>query len=257
MPYNGRQVEIDFDFVDHKLVIETSDGRERAFDLTTSLTVANFYDALFENLKALDINVKIWGMPVEVPNPVSFTKDSRSAYDKDYVQRFWRVVASSADVMQEFRCGFVGKNSPVHFFWGSFDLAVTRFSGRRAALSPDADPITKEAYSHEVSSVGWWPGGTGYTGVTVEDAAYYAYMAPTPEGYKDAKVMPEEAIWQSQLGEFLLMYDDVRRAPEPARMLLSFLQSTYEAGARLAKWDRAELERDYKGDTRGAELLAS
>jgi hypothetical protein len=233
-----------------------SDGQERAIDLE-AFSVAEFQERVFESLGRLGVHVKIWGTPVEVPNPVPFKQDNRAAYDKEYAQRFWRVVASSADVMQEFRSGFVGKCSPVHFFWGSFDLAVTRFSGRRAQLSPDADPITKEAYSHEVSSVGWWPGGTGYTGLTVEDAAYYAYMAPVPGGYGDQSVRPQQAFWHKELGEFLLMYDDVRRAKEPERMLMEFLQSTYEAGATLAKWDREELETNRnEGGNRGA-MLAS
>jgi Family of unknown function (DUF5996) len=254
MPYEGKQVEIEFDFLAHQLLITMSDGQERSIKLS-AFSVAEFYERVFEVLKQLSVEVKIWGTPVEVPKPVPFTQDKRAAYDKEYAQRFWRVVASSADVMQEFRAGFVGKCSPVHFFWGSFDLAVTRFSGRRAQLSPDADPITKQAYSHEVSSVGWWPGGTGWTGVTVEDAAYYAYMAPPPSGYGEQVVQPQQAFWHKELGEFLLMYDDVRRAKEPERMLMDFLQSTYQAGAELAKWDRAELEMN-EGGNRGA-MLAS
>jgi Family of unknown function (DUF5996) len=257
MPYRGAQVEIEFDFLRHRLLITSSRGQESSFELS-AFSVAEFHQRLFDALRSIGVDVKIWGTPVEVPNPVPFTKDTRAAYDKEYVERFWRVVALSADVFHEFRGGFVGKCSPVHFFWGSFDLAVTRFSGRRATLSPDADPITREAYSHEVSSAGWWPGGTGYTGVTVDDAAYYAYMAPTPSSYGEAKVRPEQAFWHPQLGEFLLMYDEVRRAPEPERLLLEFLQSTYETGARLGNWNRAELESGYiEGENLGAELLAS
>jgi hypothetical protein len=258
MPYHGKHLEIEFDFLRHKLLVTMSNGQERSFDLA-AFSVAEFYDRVFLSLRALGVSVAIWDMPVEVPNPTRFTQDVRSAYDKEYAQRFWRVLALSADVLQEFRGAFVGKCSPVHFFWGSFDLAVTRFSGRRAPLSPDADPITKEAYSHEVSSVGWWPGGTGYTGVTVDDAAYYAYMAPTPSGYGDAKIAPDQAFWHPQLGEFLLMYDEVRRASDPDRMLLQFLQTTYQTGARLANWDRSELERDHstEGGSDGPNLLAS
>jgi hypothetical protein len=241
MPYDGAQVEIEFDFLRHALIVTSSNGEEHSFELA-SMSVAEFYQRVLDCLKAVGVAVKIWAMPVEVPNPIPFTKDTRAAYDKEYAQRFWRVVASSHDVLEQFRSKFIGKCSPVHFFWGSFDLAVTRFSGRRATLSPDADPITREAYSHEVSSVGWWPGGTGYTGVTVEDAAFYAYMAPTPDGYADAKVSPQQAFWHPKLGEFLLMYDDVRRAADPERTLMEFLQSTYDAGARLANWNRTELE---------------
>jgi hypothetical protein len=256
MPYKGRHVEIEFDFLRHRLLMACSDGQERAFELG-AFSVAEFYGRVFESLRSLGIEVNIWGTPVEVPDPTPFVKDKRAAYDKEYAQRFWSVLSSSADVMQDFRGGFIGKCSPVHFFWGSFDLAVTRFSGKRATLSPDADPITREAYSHEASSVGWWPGGTGFTGVTVEDAAFYAYMAPTPDGYGDAKVCPAPAFWHKQLGEFLLMYDDVRRAADPEHRLLEFLQSTYEDGARLANWNRAELETDYnEGESRGA-VLAS
>jgi Family of unknown function (DUF5996) len=257
MPCDGAQVEIEFDFLRHQLLITSSTDQVRSFELG-EFSVAEFYHRVFEALQSLGVDVKIWTMPVEVLNPMPFTNDTRAAYDREYAQRFWRVVASSADVLQEFRCGFVGKCSPVHFFWGSFDLAVTRFNGRRATLSPDVDPITREAYSHEVSSVGWWPGGTGYTGVTVDDAAYYAYMAPTPDGYGTAKVRPDQAFWHQQLGEFLLMYDEVRRAADPEHLLLEFLQSTYEAGARLGNWNRAELENGYReGEERGAELLAS
>jgi hypothetical protein len=256
MPYDGRHLEIEFDFQRHRLLITSSDGQERSFDLRP-FSVAQFYDLVMAQLRSLRVDVKIWATPVEVQSPIPFERDTRAAYDKEYAQRFWRVVASSADVLQQFRSGFVGKCSPVHFFWGSFDLAVTRFNGRRAKLAPDADPITREAYSHEVSSVGWWPGGTGYTGVLVEDAAYYAYMAPPPAGYGDAKVAPPQAFWHKELGEFLLMYDEVRRAADPERMLLQFLQTTYAAGARLANWDRAELEIGHsEGDSHGAELLA-
>jgi Family of unknown function (DUF5996) len=256
MPCDGAHLEIEFDFLRHRLLVSKSDGHEREFELG-EYTVAEFYGRVFDCLRTLDVDVKIWTMPVEVPHPVRFTEDTREAYDREYVERFHQVLASSADVLQRFRSAFIGKCSPVHFFWGSFDLAVTRFSGRRAPVNPDADPITREAYSHEVSSVGWWPGGTGYTGVTVEDAAYYAYMAPTPSGYGQANARPERAFWHPELGEFLLMYEDVRSAAHPERALLEFCQSTYEVGARLAAWNRPELEAGYTEGEKHGELLAS
>jgi hypothetical protein len=178
-------------------------------------------------------------MPSEVPNPVRFENDTQHAsYDPAYAHRFWRILVILSNVFQEFRAGFIGKDSPVHFFWGSFDLCVTRFSGRRAPERPGADPITREAYSHEVISAGFWPGGG-----EIKGAAFYAYAAPEPDGFGGQKVEPVEAFYHPQVKEFLLMYDDVRRAASPRRALLSFLQSTYEAGANLAHWPRKELER--------------
>jgi hypothetical protein len=190
-------------------------------------------------LQALGITVKIWSVPCEVANPVRFEKDTQHAsYDREYAQRLWQILILCDNVFQEFRAGFIGKDSPVHFFWGSFDLCVTRFSGRRAPERPGADSITREAYSHEVISAGFWPGGG-----EIKGAAFYAYAAPEPAGFSEQKVKPAEAFYHPQVKEFLLMYDDVRRAASPRQALLSFLQSTYDAGANLARWDRKELER--------------
>jgi hypothetical protein len=174
-----------------------------------------------------------------VPDPVAFDEDTvHAAYDAEKVERFWRILLSADAVFQEFRAEFIGKASPVHFFWGSFDLAVTRFSGRRAPERPGADAITREAYSHEVSSVGFWPGSAGGP-----DAAFYSYAAPTPEAFSLARVRPDAARWDAGLGEFLLMYEDVRKSASPSRALLEFCRSTYEAAARFGQWDRGALER--------------
>jgi hypothetical protein len=190
-------------------------------------------------LQALGIEVKIWTMPVEVPNPVRFESDMlHKSYDPEYAHRFWQILILCDNVFAEFRANFIGKDSPVHFFWGSFDLCVTRFSGRRAPERPGADSITREAYSHEVISAGFWPGGGDIKG-----PAFYAYAAPEPAGFAGQPVLPAAAFYHPQLHEFLLMYDDVRRAASPRQALLSFLQSTYGAGANLAHWDRKELER--------------
>jgi hypothetical protein len=191
-------------------------------------------------LRSLGLELKIWKMPVEIPDPIPFDEDEQHAsYDREYVERCWQVLRSSERVLQIFRSRFIGKSSPVHFFWGSFDLAVTRFSGRPAPPRPDADPITREAYSHEVISHGWWP-GQGPLG----KPAFYSYTAPAPEGLSNAKIRPDKAIYNNDLSEFLFLYDDVRNAPDPDAALLDFCQSTYEAGANLAHWDRASLERN-------------
>jgi hypothetical protein len=192
-----------------------------------------------ECLASLGIHVKIWKMPVEVPNPIAFDRDTEHAsYDPDYANRFWRILVCADEIFKEFRSRFIGKSSPVHFFWGSFDLAVTRFSGRRAPLREGADSITREAYSHEVISAGFWPGGGD-----VKGPAFYAYAAPEPVGFAEAHVGPAKAFYHPQMHEFLLMYDDFRRASSPRASLLEFLQSTYDAGASLGKWNREELER--------------
>jgi hypothetical protein len=190
-------------------------------------------------LRQVGVEVRIWKMPVEIPDPIPFDEDEQHAsYDPEYVNRFWQVLRLSERVMQEFRARFIGKSSPVHFFWGSFDLAVTRFSGRLAPPRPEADSITREAYSHEVISHGWWP-GQGPLG----KAAFYSYTAPVPEGLPEAKVQPEQAYYSKETGLFLLLHDDLRNAANPDETLMEFLQSTYEAGANLAKWDRPALER--------------
>jgi hypothetical protein len=238
MPYGDIFFEMEFDFVDHNLVIKCSDGAAANVELKPK-SVATFYHETMDALRKLGLELSIWKMPVEIPDPIPFDEDEQhAAYDPEYVGRFWQVLRSSEKVMQEFRSRFIGKCSPVHFFWGSFDLAVTRFSGRSAPPRPDADPITREAYSHEVISHGWWP-GQGPLG----EAAFYSYTAPAPEGLSSAPLRPATAFWSNELSEFLMYYDDVRNASNPDEALMEFLQSTYEAGANLANWDRASLER--------------
>ena len=239
MPYSKGTVEINFDFIAHTLEILTSLGETRSFRLVPR-TVAEFYFELMSALHSLGIDAKVWTMPVEVPRPVRFNLDeAHSSYDSEYAHRFWQILVNVDTVLREFRSRFIGKASPVHFFWGSFDLAATRFSGRRAPERPDADVITKEAYSHEVISHGFWPGD----GEVIKDAAFYAYAAPEPAGFRDQRVMPSKAFYSGAKNEFFLMYDDVRRAHSPEQALLEFCQSTYEAGVNLAKWDRVNLER--------------
>ena len=248
IPYAKGIFEVRFDFVNHALEIETNLGESRTFRLAPR-TVAAFYQELMDALHSLGIDVKVWDMPVEVPRPVRFTLDeSHASYDSEYAHRFWQVLATVAPVFQKFRAGFIGKSSPVHFFWGSFDLAVSRFSGRRAPLRPDADVITKEGYSHEVISVGFWPGD----GDVINDAAFYAYAAPEPPGFKDSPVRPAKAFYSAPKSEFFLMYDDVRLSNSPEKALLDFCQSTYDAGANLAHWDRAALERQTTQSGAGA-----
>ncbi len=239
IPYEHGTFEVVFDFTAHALEITTSQGESRAFRLVPR-TVAEFYEEFMGALASLRVQVKVWPMPVEVPRPVRFTLDEgHKSYDPEYALRFWQVLVSAETVLQEFRARFIGKCSPVHFFWGSFDLAVTRFSGRRAPQRAGIDSITKEAYSHEVSSVGFWPGD----GEVIKDAAFYAYAAPEAAGFDSAKVLPAEAFYSKEKSEYFLMYDDVRRAANPAKALLDFCQSTYEAAAIAGKWDRGNLER--------------
>jgi hypothetical protein len=236
IPYGNLVFEIQFDFIAHKLQIERCDGASRELALEPR-TVADFYSEFMSMLGALGIEAHIHPKPVEVPAPVPFADDKLyRAYDADAAHRFWRILASSDSVFKKFRARFVGKCSPVHFFWGSFDLAVSRFSGRRAPERPGADAITREAYSHEVISAGWWPGAG------IDAPAFYSYTAPEPAGLAQQRVRPESAFYHPNLKEFILMYDDVRNAKSPEGTLLDFLQSTYEAGATLAKWDRDALE---------------
>lgn len=240
--YGEGVFEAEFDFIDHVLHLRCSDGSSRQLQLRPR-SVADFYAEYMSALKSLDIDVHIWKMPVEVADPIPFDQDTKHAsYDPEYAQRFWRALVSINEVFQIFRSEFVGKSSPVHFFWGSFDLAVTRFSGRRAPERNDSDPvlrkIMREAYSHEVISAGWWP-GTGE-----QDAAFYAYAAPVPEGLGAQRVQPDKAFYHAGLGEFLLNYEDVRCEASPAVALMEFLESTYAAAATLAKWDRDSLERE-------------
>jgi hypothetical protein len=238
MPYDDGMVEVAFDFVDHRLLIDLSDGRRRTVALAPK-SVAHFYQEVRQAFAELHVPVDIWPMPVEIPAPVRFDEDHEHAsYDSAAVERWWRALSLVAAVLTEFRGRFLGKCSPVHFFWGSFDLAVTRFSGRRAPERVGADPITREAYSHEVLSAGFWPGGGA-----MPEPAFYAYAAPEPAGYKDARVGPSTAFYSSDFNEFLLRYDDIRTAASPHDALMEFLQTTYEAGATLAGWDRREIER--------------
>ena len=237
IPYGKDVFEIRFDFVDHKLIVDRCDGRRRVLALEPR-TVADFYAEFMSTLRSLDLDIAIYAKPVEVMDPIPFAEDTLyRAYDADAAYRFWRIVTSCDSVFKQFRARFVGKSSPVHFFWGSFDLAVTRFSGRRAPERPGADAITREAYSHEVISAGWWPGGSG-----VDGPAFYCYAAPEPAGLPQQKVQPESAFYHPDLKEFILLYDETRKSQAPERMLLEFLQSTYEAAAALARWDRGELE---------------
>jgi hypothetical protein len=242
IPYGERAFQIDFDFVDHRLRIETSDGPQWQMPLRAQ-PVAEFYAAVMAALTDLGVPVRIDEIPNEVPDPIRFSADRmHAAYDPDYAQRFWRVLLQADRVFKAFRTGFLGKCSPVHFFWGSFDLAVTRFSGRRAPPHPGgvpslADAITREAYSHEVSSAGFWPGGGA-----IEYPAFYSYAYPAPEGFRSAPVRPEAAFFSQELGEYILPYDAVRTASVPDAALLDFLQSTYDAAADAGKWDRAALE---------------
>jgi hypothetical protein len=231
-------VEVRFDFIEHKLQIETSEGRVASIALKAK-SVAEFYKEFMATLAELSVVVKIWTMPCEIPDPTPFEQDQiHAAYDPEAVHKFWRILVWVDQVFKEFRAGFLGKVSPVHFFWGSFDLAVTRFSGRKAPERPGADPITREAYSHEVSSAGFWPGGGDIKG-----PAFYSYAAPERSGFAGQRVHPEAAFYHPQLKEFLLTYDEVRGSADPRATLMEFLQSTYDAAAEAGEWDRERLER--------------
>ncbi len=241
IPYGSRAFQIDFDFFTSDMHILTDTGEDRAIALRPR-SVADFYRATMETLKSLGIEVSIWTTPVEVEERIPFELDTGHAtYDLRYARSCWRVMAQADRIMKRFGSGFIGKVSPVHFFWGSFDLAVTRFSGRRAPVHgpvPNiAHFVVAEAYSHEVSSCGFWPGaGLG-------EAAFYAYAYPEPEGFDKYPVQPDEAYYHPDLREFILPYDAVRTAQSPDETILSFFESTYEAAANLGKWDRASLER--------------
>lgn len=243
IPYGTCTFQISFDFLDHQLQIDTSDGIIERIALTPR-SVADFYQTVLTTLSNIGIEVKIWTMPQEVSEPIPFDHDyQHAAYDPEYAQRFWRILVQVDRVMTLFRSQFMGKSSPVHFFWGSFDLAVTRFSGRRAPEHPGgvpnmADWVTREAYSHEVSSCGFWPGGG-----SVVEPIFYAYAYPAPEGFRDYPIQPQGAFYSSEMQEFILPYEAVREAEDPDAMLLTFFQSTYEAAANLGHWDRDALER--------------
>jgi Family of unknown function (DUF5996) len=243
IPHGSKSFEIIFDFIEHRLRIDASDGRSEGFALAP-MSVKDFYFEFMRRLQRLDIDVHIWTMPSEIENAVPFDQDVVHAhYDPDYAQRFWRALLHAERVMTEFRAGFIGKASPVHFFWGSFDLAVTRFSGRTAPPPTGVTPnlaswVMSEAYSHEVSSCGFWPGNGGYG-----RAAFYVYAYPEPPGYGDTRLRTAEAFYDQNLGQFILPYDAVRGARDPEALLSGFLQETYDAAADLGRWDRAALER--------------
>jgi len=238
-----RTFEMTFDFIEHRLRIDTSDGGHESFALGP-MAVCDFYAEVMDRLRQLGIDVHIWTMPCEIDTTVRFDQDREHAhYDRDYAQRFWRILVQADRVLKIFRARFIGKVSPVHFFWGSFDLAVTRFSGRTApplnsAAANVAAWVMREAYSHEVSSCGFWPGNGGYG-----RAAFYVYAYPEPPGYGETRLRTADAFYDTGLGQFILPYDAVRQARDPDALLLGFLQETYAAAADLAGWDRKALER--------------
>jgi hypothetical protein len=244
IPVGGRTLQIDFDFIDHVMWVRTSDGHFRQIMLAPK-SVAEFHAEVFAALAELGLDIRINKVPSEIVDGIPFDQDRiHAAYDRDYANRFWRVLLSTNDVLSRFRTAFLGKASPVHFFWGSFDLAVTRFSGRPAPPHPGGvphlpDAVAREAYSHEVSSAGFWPGSGGGP---INDAAFYSYAYPVPEGFAAAAVRPAQAYFSKELGEFILPYETMRTAPDPDRTLMDFLRSTYAAAADLGRWDRPALE---------------
>jgi hypothetical protein len=236
--YGDRSFDIEFDFLAHVLRICVSDGNTREIPLA-SRSVADMYAEIFSTLKALGIETHIWTTPVEIENPIPLDRDEEHhTYDRGYAERLRDVLDRTVAVFTDFRSGFIGKCSPIHFFWGSFDLAVTRFSGRLAPPRPDADAMMREAYSHEVSSVGFWPGGS-----RLPAATFYSYAAPEPAGFREAVIAPDATYYNEALGGFYLHLDELRKADNPEQTLLSFCRTTYEAAATLGKWDRAALER--------------
>jgi Family of unknown function (DUF5996) len=242
IPYGERSFQLEFDFVNHVLWVSTDDGAVRQIGLFPR-SVADFYDDLMQTLSELGIEIHIHEMPNELPDPIRFSEDrTHASYDKDYAERHWRILLRVERVLYAFRTSFIGKCSPVHFFWGSFDLAVTRFSGRRAPLHPGGvpylpDAVAQEAYSHEVSSAGFWPGNDA-----IPYPAFYSYAYPEPEGFTSAAIRPAEAFYSQDLSEYILPYDAVRTAKDPDAALMDFLTSTSDAAASLATWDRAALE---------------
>ena len=245
IPFNGRTFDVSFDFVDHRLVTLTSDGDERSIPLAPQ-SVASFYREYMSMLRSLDIDVHLFGKPVEVVDATPFEKDTaHAAYEADAAHRCWRILLNSDRVFRAFRGKFLGKSSPSHFWWGGFDLACTRFSGRRGpeytGQVPNCpDYVMKEAYSHECISAGWWPGSADFP---VKEPSFYAYSYPEPSGCDTAPILPDGAYYHQQMREWILPYETVRSAPDPDRVVLEFLQSTYETAANLARWDRAALER--------------
>jgi hypothetical protein len=249
IPYGTRAFQIDFDFLAHQLIVQASDGGKAVLALQPQ-SVATFYTRLMQEMEVLDFRVALHRSPNEVADAIPFDQDeTHGSYDPEYANRFWRVLVQASRVLNEFRAQFIGKCSPVHFFWGAPDLAVTRFSGRRAPRHPGGitnlpDWVTRDAYSHEVSSCGFWPGGG-----PIPHAAFYAYAYPEPPGFAQARVKPAEAFYSGDLREFILPYDVVRESSSPDETLLDFLQTTYEAAADLATWDRGALERKHDPKT--------
>jgi hypothetical protein len=240
MPYGARTLQIDFDFLNHVLQLETSEGRSKTIPLQ-SMTVAVFYEKVRAALDDLATPVRIWPVPVEVTQPIPFEQDhTHQAYDPEYAQRFWRILLQATRVITIFRARFFGKVSPIHLFWGALDLACTRFSGRAAPEHPGvpglADRVTRDAYSHEVSSCGFWPGAPGI------EPLFYSYAYPEPPGYRESSIAPVQAAFDSKMGEFVLPYEAMRLSADPDSTLLQFLQSTYEAAANCGRWDRGALE---------------
>ena len=241
MPYGNRMLQIDFDFLDHVLVIHLSDGSQETIPLKP-MSVAAFYREVMRRLEALGVQVHIWPVPHEVANPIPFEEDeTHASYDAEYAQRFWKTLLQADRVFTKFRSHFIGKASPVHYFWGAMDMAVTRFSGRPAPPHPSvpglADRVVRDAYSHEVSSAGFWPGGESFP-----EPMFYSYVYPEPQGFANAVARPDAAYYRREMGEFVLPYEAVRTAENPDETLMAFLQSTYEAAANLGKWDREALE---------------
>jgi hypothetical protein len=238
VPFAGGAFDTEFDLVAHRVLLRTADERERAIALYPR-SVADFYQEYMSTMRSLGVEVKIYRRPSEFDDTTPFDEDRHHAsYDKEYVERFHRVLLHADRLLKQFRAAYLGKVSPVHFFWGSFDLAVTRFSGRPAAIAPGTDPVTSEAYSHEASSCGFWPGDRRF-----KHPAFYAYTAPPPANLAAEKILPAAAYWDTKLGEFILKYEDARVAESPDQAVLEFCESTYAAGARLARWDRQTLER--------------
>jgi len=234
IPYGFGNFEIEFDFVEHALVISTHDGERKSFALRDGLTVADFYRQVFESLAALGIETKIWAVPYEAASKTLFAKDTENrSYDKEYVEKFHRILISVSDIFEEFRGRFTGKSTPVHLFWHSFDLALTRFSGKPAPVKKEAGTVEREAYSHEVVSFGFWAGDDN-----VPAPAFYSYTAPEPKNITDEKLKPAAAMWNTDKGAMaILMYDAARKAAAPRKAILDFLESAYQAGAKRADWD--------------------
>ena len=251
MPYGDGVLEAEFDFIDHGLLLHTADGRTETIRLVAR-PVAEFYQEYVSLLDSLGIRVKLRPIPSEMEDELPFTEDRlHHSYDPDATRRCWLILSQASQILQQFRGRFIGKCSPVHFFWGAFDLACTRFSGRKAPLHPGGVPhlpdrVVREAYSHECISAGWWPGAPG---TSVVEPAFYAYSYPEPEGFAERRVLPDAAYYNSDLKEFILPYEAVRTARRPDQMLLDFLQTTYEVGADLAGWDRGSLEHRIQGQT--------